>query len=228
MKNYSEIIYEDNHIIAVSKVGGALVQADKTKDRILPDDIKDYIKIKYDKPGNVYLGTLHRIDRPVSGLVLFGRTSKASSRLSEAFRKNQIHKTYLALTNKMPSTKKGHLSLYLAKDSKKNKSFVVNANHPKAKLSELDYEWIGSKAGIHLLKVNPITGRHHQIRVMLSHIGCTIKGDLKYGAFPANSDGNISLHAYQIEFIHPVQKEKMLLTAQLPETKEWNGFGKLL
>ncbi len=224
MKLYSEIIYEDNHIIAVNKNGGVLVQADKTKDSILSDAVKDYIKVKYNKPGNVYLGTIHRIDRPVSGLILFGRTSKASARLSKAFRENKIHKTYLALVSHKPSEVKGHLQFYLAKDARKNKSFVVNANHPKGKLSELEYEWLGSKKGMHVLKVKPITGRHHQIRVMLSHIGCVIQGDLKYGAFPANADGNISLHAYQISFIHPVQKEKMVLTASLPNTKEWNVF----
>jgi 23S rRNA pseudouridine1911/1915/1917 synthase len=228
MAAYSEILFEDNHLIAVNKIGGALVQADRTNDAILPDEIKNYLKTKYDKPGNVYLGTVHRIDRPVSGLVLFGRTSKASARLSLAFRENEIKKTYLAIVKNPPKEKVGHLTLYLAKDSVKNKSSVVNEKHAIGKLSELKYEWLGSKKGMHLIKVNPITGRHHQIRVMLSHIGCPINGDLKYGAFPANENGNISLHAYKIELIHPVHKEKITIIAEPPQQKDWDLFKDLL
>lgn len=220
---YSEILYEDNHIIAVNKRAGSLVQKDRTGDRCIADDIKDYIKVKYNKPGDVFLGTVHRLDRPVSGIMIFARTSKATTRLNEAFRNNKIHKTYWAVTEECPSKKSDDLKEYLLKNEKKNKSSVVY-NHPKSKLSELTYHWLDSKNKSHLLEVHPITGRHHQIRVMLSHIGAVIKGDLKYGASKANKDGNISLHARSIEFIHPVKKEKMILEAQPPRTREWMAY----
>ncbi len=222
--SFSEVTYEDNHIIVVNKLGGALVQGDKTGDRTLADDVKSYLKKKYNKPGNVFLGIVHRIDRPVSGLVLFARTSKALSRLSESFRLKKIHKTYWAITANLPSDKQGMLRLYLRKNQQKNKSFVVNKETKGGKLSELEYKIIASSNRSHLLELNPITGRHHQIRTMLSHIGCPIKGDLKYGAKRSNPDGNISLHAKEITFIHPVKKEEMSLEASLPNESLWNVF----
>ncbi|MEZ5009708.1 MAG: RluA family pseudouridine synthase [Chitinophagales bacterium] len=221
--NYSEIIYEDNHLIAVNKKGGVLVQGDKTKDAPLPVDVKAYIKEKYNKPGEVFLGVVHRIDRPVSGLVLFARTSKATTRLNQAFKDNKIDKTYWAIVTNKPPKKEDHLKQFLLKDSNKNKSFVTT-DQKKAKFSELTYKWIASTKEGHLLEVKPISGRHHQIRVMLSHIGCPIVGDLKYGAPKSNTDGNIALHALSIELIHPVQKEKIKLQAKLPQTDYWKAF----
>lgn len=224
---HSSIIYEDNHLIAVNKHAGVLVQGDKSKDPPLPEDVKAYIKEKYDKPGDVFLGVVHRIDRPVSGLVLFARTSKATVRLNKAFKDNHIDKTYWAIVTKKPPKKEDHLKLHLLKDSKKNKSFVSN-DQSIAKLSELKYRWIADSKEGHLLEVKPITGRHHQIRVMLSNMGCPIMGDLKYGAPKVNMNGNIALHALSMELMHPVKKEKLKLQANLPDEDYWNAFQHLL
>lgn len=224
---YSSIIYEDNHLIAVNKHAGVLVQGDKSKDPPLPEDVKAYIKEKYDKPGDVFLGVVHRIDRPVSGLVLFARTSKATVRLNKAFKDNHIDKTYWAIVTKKPPKKEDHLKQYLLKDSKKNKSFVSN-DQSKAKLSELKYRWIADSKEGNLLEVKPITGRHHQIRVMLSNMGCPIMGDLKYGAPKVNMNGNIALHALSMELMHPVKKEKLKLQANLPDEDYWKAFKHLL
>ncbi len=225
---YTEIIYEDNHLIAVNKKAGVLVQGDKTKDPILPDDVKAYIKKKYNKPGDVFLGTVHRIDRPVSGLVLFARTSKATSRLNTSFRDNLIDKTYWAIVQNRPLKKTGYIKEYLVKDTNKNKSFVASHSNQKAKLSELTYNWIASNNIGYLLEVKPITGRHHQIRVMLSNINCPILGDLKYGAKGNNPDGNISLHAKSMKLIHPVRKDEIKLEASLPNNKIWQSFKNLI
>ena len=221
-----DILYEDNHIIAVNKPAGVLMQGDVTGDKPLPDSVKDYIKVKYNKPGDVYLGVVHRIDRPVSGVVIFARTSKAGARLSDAFRNQKIEKTYLAIVEGKPPEPIGNLRHHLSKNAKLNKSYIDKSN--KGKLSELSYHWIGSSNGLHLLEVQPGTGRHHQIRVMLANIGCVIKGDLKYGSKRRNSDGNIALHASALKFIHPVKKEEMLLYAPLPNIPEWKKFSDLL
>lgn len=219
-----EILYEDNHLIAVNKPAGILVQGDVTRDETLPEMVKAYLKEKYDKPGKVFLGVTHRIDRPVSGVVLFGRTTKATRRVNEAFRKREVQKTYLAIVENPPPKQQDTLKAYLVKNRKLNKSFTTEPGkreYRKAKPSELFYRWIGSSDNYHLLEIRPVTGRHHQIRVMLSSIGCIIKGDLKYGAKRSNADGCISLHSRKLELVHPVRNEAMVLVAGLPDSDIW-------
>lgn len=217
-----QILYEDNHIIAVSKTCHEIVQGDKTGDTPLSDIVKAYIKEKYQKPGEVFLGVTHRLDRPTTGVVLFARTSKALSRLNAMFQSHeQIRKTYWAIVQTPPPTSQGRLENYLWRNEKQNKSFVVKPGTKDAKRAVLSYETIAQSDRYTLLEINLETGRHHQIRCQLAAIGSPIKGDLKYGAKRSNPDGGISLHARKIEFIHPVSKMPIEITAPVPEDKLW-------
>lgn len=218
------ILFEDNHLIAVNKLPGQIVQGDKTGDKTLGDFLKDYIKEKYQKPGKVFLGTIHRLDRPVSGVVLYAKTSKGLERMNEQFREKEIQKTYWAIVENKPAESSGTLIHYLLKNEKQNKSYIVAKEKAGALKSELDYSLITSSDKYHLLQVLPKTGRHHQIRVQLSSMGCIIKGDLKYGAKRSNADGSICLHARQIEFMHPVKKEPVKIIANPPDNPLWNYF----
>ena len=212
-----EVLYEDNHIIAVNKKPSDIVQGDKTGDRPLGEFVKDYIKKKYNKPGDVFLGVVHRLDRPVSGVILFARTSKALSRLNELFRCEQVQKTYWAVVKNKPNPTKDILVHYLKKNQQKNKSTAFNRKEDGSLKSELTYQLIKSLDNYHLLEVLPKTGRHHQIRVQLSKIGSFIKGDIKYGANRTNKDSSIHLHARKIEFIHPVKKKSISIIASPPK-----------
>ena len=212
-----DILYEDNHLIAVNKPATILVQSDHTNDTPLVEIVRSFIKKKYDKPGNVFTGVIHRIDRPVSGLVLFAKTSKGLSRMNELFKEKKITKTYWCLTEDIPQEKDGFLEGLLYKNEKKNKSFVDEKNSKKSLLAKLKYEVISNLDNYYFLKINPITGRHHQIRVQLSHVNAFIKGDLKYGAKRSNSDGSISLHARSLEFLHPIKKTKILIICPPPK-----------
>lgn len=223
-----EVLYEDNHIIAVNKKPSDIVQGDKTGDAPLSDFVKQYIKEKYQKPGEVFLGTVHRIDRPVSGIVLFARTSKALARLNEMFKTKEIQKTYWAIVKNKPDKAQGHLVHYLKKNEAKNKSQAFLKEQEGALKSELDYKILLSSDNYHLLEIKPITGRHHQIRAQLSSIGSPIKGDIKYGFDRTNKDASIHLHARKIEFIHPVQKNKIEIVSDPPDEVLWNFFLKQL
>lgn len=217
-----QILYEDNHIIAVSKTCHEIVQGDKTGDIPLSETVKAYIKEKYQKPGEVFLGVTHRLDRPTTGVVLFARTSKALTRLNDMFKSHErIKKTYWAIVQTPPPTSQGRLENYLWRNEKQNKSFVVKPGTKDAKRAVLSYETIAQSDRYTLLEINLETGRHHQIRCQLAAIGCPIKGDLKYGAKRSNPDGGISLHARKIEFIHPVCKMPIEITAPVPEDKLW-------
>jgi len=208
-----EVLYEDNHIIAVNKRSSDIVQGDKTGDTPLNEIVKLYIKKKYNKPGEVYLGTTHRIDRPVSGVLIFARTSKALERLNKMFKEKTIQKTYWAIVKNEPEESEAHLTHYLFKNQQKNKSIAYSKPTGDAKKSELKYKIIHHFKNFYLLEVTPFTGRHHQIRVQLSTIKSPIKGDLKYGFDRSNKDGSISLHARKIEFTHPVKKEPLTIIA---------------
>jgi 23S rRNA pseudouridine1911/1915/1917 synthase len=218
------VIYEDNHLIIVNKKAGVLVQGDKTGDKNLAEYVKDYIKEKYDKPGDVYLGTIHRLDRPVSGLIIFARTSKALERMNELFKKRKIQKTYWAITRKKPEKKNDRLTHWLVKNSETNKVTAYDREVPNSKKAELTYRYIGRINDYHLTEVSPITGRSHQIRVQLAAMGCPIRGDIKYGYPKGNADGSICLHSRRIYFIHPVKKEPLLCKAALPEQSFWEEF----
>lgn len=213
-----QILYEDNHLIALNKLAGQIVQADKTGDPCLADLLKDFIKQRDNKPGNVFCGVIHRIDRPVSGVVLFAKTSKALSRMNELIKQRDFRKIYRAVVTGKPPSTQGHLEDYLVRNQKLNKSFVTQGNtRPDAKLASLDYRLLASsRGGYHLLEIELHTGRHHQIRCQLAHIGCPIKGDLKYGAPRSNPDGSICLHAFKVEFEHPVKHETITITAPQP------------
>jgi 23S rRNA pseudouridine1911/1915/1917 synthase len=221
-----EVLYEDNHLIGVNKKAGDITQGDKTGDETLPDKVKAWLKVKYDKPGNVFCGVIHRLDRPTSGIVLLAKTSKGLSRMNAMFQKKQVQKTYWAIVEEKPSTDSGSLSDYLKKNDKQNKSYVVKKDTPEAKHAELDFKLIASSDRYYLLEINPRTGRHHQIRTQLANLGSVIKGDLKYGAKRSNGDGSISLHARKIQFTHPVSKEIISITAPVPEDKLWKWFEK--
>lgn len=216
-----QVIYEDNHIIIVSKRSGEIVQGDKTGDRTLADDVKQYIKEKYAKPGNVFLGVVHRLDRPVWGLVVFAKTSKALSRLNDMFRTGDVHKTYWAITPNCPAEPEAVLTDWISRNEKQNKSYAYDHEVPGSKKAMLHYKVIGRSDNYTLVEVNLMTGRHHQIRCQLANIGCPIKGDLKYGARRSNPDGSISLLARKIEFVHPVSKEKIYAEAPLPDDRLW-------
>jgi 23S rRNA pseudouridine1911/1915/1917 synthase len=220
-----KVVYEDNHIIIVNKESGEIVQGDKSGDQPLSEFVKAYIKQKYNKPGNVFLGVTHRLDRPVSGLVVFARTSKALARLNDMFRNGDIHKTYWAITQKCPEPSEGTLTHWITRNTQQNKSYAHDREVPNSKQAILNYRLIGKTDNYHLLEIQLMTGRHHQIRCQLSHIGSPIKGDLKYGAKRSNPDGSISLHARRIEFVHPVTKETINVEAPLPTLPPWNAFG---
>lgn len=217
-----QVVYEDNHIIIVSKRSGEIVQGDKTGDRTLADDVKQYIKEKYAKPGNVFLGVVHRLDRPVWGLVVFAKTSKALSRLNDMFRTGDVHKTYWAITQNCPAEPEATLTDWIRRNEKQNKSYAYDREVPNSKKAMLHYKVIGRSDNYTLVEVNLMTGRHHQIRCQLANIGCPIKGDLKYGARRSNPDGSISLLARRIEFVHPVSKEHITVEAPLPDDKLWH------
>jgi len=219
-----EVIYEDNHIIAVNKKAGDIVQADKTGDAPLSDTIKAYIKQRYDKPGDVFLGTIHRIDRPTTGIILYARTSKGLSRMNELFSSKKIHKTYWAIVENKPAADSGTLIHTLKKNEVQNKSYVVPESDKLGKKAVLHYKLVASSDRYHLLEVELETGRHHQIRVQLSKIECSIKGDLKYGAARSNKDGSISLHARSIRFEHPIKKTELRLVAKVPNDPLWKYF----
>ena len=222
-KNNLEVLFEDNHIIIVNKKAGDITQGDKTGDKPLSDVVKEYIKDKYNKPGNVFIGTVHRLDRPTSGVLIFARTSKALERLNKMLREKTIDKTYWALVKDTPKKPIDSLINFLKKDSKKNKSFVYKKEVEGSKKAILHYKVIKKLDNYSLLEIDLETGRHHQIRTQLSHIGSPIKGDLKYGFKRSNKDGSISLHARKIEFIHPVSKEKISITAPTPKDVIWNA-----
>ncbi len=219
-----EVIFEDNHLIIVNKSAGEIVQGDKTGDIPLSDMVKAYVKKKYNKPGDVFLGTIHRLDRPTSGIVIFARTSKSLTRMNEMFKNKTIQKTYWAITEKAPHPTKGELIHYLRKNESQNKSYASLTEVKDAKKSELTYCLVKSLDKYHCIEVLPKTGRHHQIRVQLSSIGCIIKGDLKYGAKRNNPDGSIHLHARKVSFIHPVSKENIVVTANPPKDVLWDAF----
>nr|WP_314755881.1 RluA family pseudouridine synthase [uncultured Prevotella sp.] len=221
-----QIVFEDNHIIIVNKESGEIVQGDKTGDTPLSELVKNYIKEKYHKPGNVFLGVVHRLDRPVAGLVVFAKTSKALTRLNEMFRKGEVHKTYWALTQNKPANMEGTLTHWLVRNEKQNKSYAYDREVPNSKKSVLEYKEIGRTDRYTLLEVKLLTGRHHQIRCQLAHMGCPIKGDLKYGAKRSNPDGSISLLSYHVEFVHPVSKETIFLDAPLPSDPLWQSLAK--
>ena len=218
------VVYEDNHIIIVNKTASEIVQGDKTGDTPLSETVKEYLKEKYQKPGNVFIGVTHRLDRPVSGLVLFAKTSKALSRLNEMFKRGEVQKTYWAVVKNRPPQEEGTLSHWLLRNEKQNKSYAYDKEKPGSKHALLDYRLIAASDNYYLLEVNLKTGRHHQIRCQLSKMGCPIKGDLKYGFARSNTDGSICLHARRIAFVHPVSKEVIELTAPLPSGNLWNGF----
>ncbi len=219
-----EILYEDNHVIVVNKKSSDIVQGDKTGDKTLPDAIKEYLKEKYNKPGNVFCGVVHRLDRPTSGAVIFARTSKALERLNKQFRDKETAKIYWAIVDKKPDSLSGKLVHFLKKNENQNKSYVTNEKSVGAKQAILNYSFLRSSDQFHLLEIQLETGRHHQIRVQLSSINCHIKGDLKYGAKRSNDDGSISLHARKISFNHPTTHELIEVTAPVPPDALWQFF----
>ncbi len=222
------VLYEDNHIIAVNKNSSEIVQGDKTGDAPLSDIIKNYLKEKYNKPGEVFCGVTHRLDRPVSGVVLFAKTSKALTRLNEMFKNHEVNKIYWAIVKEKPTLIEGRLEHFLVRNEKQNKSVAHDKMVPNAKAAALNYKIIGHSETYYLLEVNLETGRHHQIRCQLAKMGCPIRGDLKYGFPRSNPNGGISLHARKVEFIHPVSKQIIEITAPVPEDdKLWNEMMKL-
>ena len=216
-----QVVYEDNHIIIVSKRSGEIVQGDKTGDEPLSETVKRYIKEKYGKPGEVFLGVVHRLDRPVSGLVVFARTSKALTRLNKMFAEGDVHKTYWAITKNTPKEPKGTLTHWIVRNEQQNKSYAYDKEKPHAKKAILHYRVIGHSDNYSLIEVRLMTGRHHQIRCQLAAMGCPIKGDLKYGAPRSNPDGSISLLSRRMEFVHPVSKENICVEAPLPDDPLW-------
>jgi 23S rRNA pseudouridine1911/1915/1917 synthase len=219
-----EILYEDNHVIVVNKKSSDIVQGDKTGDATLPDAIKSYLKEKYNKPGNVFCGVVHRLDRPTSGAVIFARTSKALERLNKQFREKETDKVYWAIVDKKPESRTGKLVHYLRKNENQNKSYVTNESSVGAKQAVLNYTYLRSSDKFHLLEIALETGRHHQIRVQLATINCHIKGDLKYGAKRSNEDGSICLHARKISFNHPTTNQLIEVIAPLPPDTLWQFF----
>ena len=218
------VVYEDNHIIVVNKTASEIVQGDKTGDTPLSETVKEYLKVKYNKPGNVFSGVTHRLDRPVSGLVVFAKTSKALARLNDMFRLGEVKKTYWAIVKDRPKELEGELIHWMVRNEKQNKSYAYDKERPNSKKAILRYKLIGHSQNYHLLEVDLQTGRHHQIRCQLAKMGCPIKGDLKYGSPRSNPDGSICLHARRVTFVHPVSKEVIDITAPLPSGNLWNGF----
>ena len=221
-----KVLYEDNHIIVINKAAGEIVQGDKTGDKSLCDTMKAYIKEKYAKPGNVFIGLPHRLDRPVSGIVVFAKTSKALERLNRMFSEGSVKKIYWALTKGIPNPAEAELESWILRNEKMNKSFSYPKEVKGSKRAVLHYRLAAASQNYNLIEVELKTGRHHQIRCQLSSIGCPIKGDLKYGAQRSNPDGSISLHARYIEFVHPVSKELIAVTAPLPKDRLWQSFEK--
>lgn len=222
------ILYEDNHIIAVNKTTSEIVQGDKTGDEPLSETLKRFLKEKYNKPGEVFIGVIHRLDRPVSGVVIFAKTSKALARLNDMFKNKEMEKTYWAIVQNKPKETEGRLEHFLIRNEKQNKSYAYPTEKPNSKKSILTYKLIASSERYHLLEINLETGRHHQIRCQLASMGCAIKGDLKYGAPRSNPNGGISLHARKVKFIHPVSKQNIEITAPVPEdNKLWSVFGEI-
>lgn len=217
----ADVLYEDNHLIVINKRASEIVQVDEGGDEPLCEKVKAFLKLKYKKEGNVFLGVTHRLDRPVSGAIVFAKTSKSLSRLNKMFQSKEIQKTYWALTLKVPSKKQGRLKHYLIKDRKKNKTTAHNHEVSGSKCSELEYKTLESFGDMSLLEVTPLTGRSHQIRVQLASMGCIIKGDLKYGASDPNFDKSICLHSRQVEFIHPVSQKEVSIVAPLHREKLW-------
>lgn len=225
MLDKEKILYEDNHLIVVNKAVGELVQGDETGDRTLADDVKEYLKVTYDKKGNVYLGIPHRLDRPTSGIVVYAKTEKALVRLNEMFRsEGGIRKTYWAVVDRRPPEDEGTLVHYIVRDSRLNKSTAYRNEVKGSRVAKLSYTLLASSDRYHLLSIELHTGRHHQIRAQLKAIGVHIKGDLKYGAERSNPDGGISLHARRITFIHPVKKEEITIVAPPPKDTLWSYF----
>jgi len=222
-----EVLYEDNHVLAVNKPAGLLVHGDETGDTTLADLAKAYIRQKYNKPGNVFIGVVHRLDRPVSGVVLLAKTSKALSRLNELFRSKKTQKTYWALVHNRPQQEQGTLVHWLVKDSNRNVTTVYAKENPKGARSELHYRLLHQQQGSYLLEINPITGRPHQIRVQLASMRCPILGDLKYGATQPLPDKSIALHAHRLQFEHPTLKTPITVSAPLPTVAVWNPFRQL-
>lgn len=219
------ILYEDNHLMIINKLSGELVQPDTTGDPALEDEIKEFIRLRDAKPGNVFLGIVHRIDRPVSGAVIMAKSGKALARLNEMIKNREIRKIYWAITENMPMPEEGSLTHHLVRDSKTNKSKVHAKPTKDSKEAKLNYKLLASSTNYHLIEVELLTGRHHQIRAQLSKIGCSIKGDLKYGAARSNKDGSISLHSRLLEFIHPVRKEPVKVLSPAPTSDPlWQYF----
>lgn len=218
------VLLEDNHLIVINKRASQIVQGDKTGDVPLSEHLKNYLKVKYNKPGKVFLGVIHRLDRPVSGAVVFARTDKALSRMNEIFRSRDVQKVYWAIVERRPAREEGKLINWLNKNEKQNKSYVVKDGTAGALRAELDYKLLASSDKYHLLEVQLHTGRHHQIRCQLANMGCIIKGDLKYGAKRSNPDASISLHARSISFTHPVKGERVEIVAPVPDDKLWQYF----
>lgn len=219
-----KVLYEDNHIIIVYKESGEIVQGDKTGDKPLSETVKEWLKTKYNKPGNVYLGVVHRLDRPVAGLVVFGKTSKATARLSRMFHDGDVHKTYWAIVANSPEQESARLTNWIVRNERLNKSFAYDHEVKDSKKAILDYHVIGHGDRYTLLEVKLLTGRHHQIRCQLAHIGCPIRGDLKYGAKRSNPDGSISLLSHKVEFEHPVSHKMISIVSPLPDERLWHAI----
>lgn len=222
------VVYEDNHIIIVNKTASEIVQGDKTGDVPLSETVKQYLKEKYHKPGNVFIGVPHRLDRPVSGLVVFAKTSKALSRLNEMFKNSEVKKTYWAIVKQTPAETEGELVNYLVRNEKQNKSYAYDTEKPGSKKAILHYRLIARSDNYSLLEVDLKTGRHHQIRCQLAKMGCPIKGDLKYGFPRSNPDGSICLHARRVRFVHPVSKELIDVVAPVPSDNLWRSLASSL
>ncbi len=220
----SSVLYEDNHLIIVNKRPSEIVQGDKTGDTPLSDKIKQYLKLKYNKPGNVYLGVAHRIDRPVSGIVIFARTDKALTRINQILKERSISKKYWAVVKNAPPATSGHLQHFIKKNEANNKSYIVKETDPGAQLAELNYKLVTKSDHYYLLEIELLTGRHHQIRAQLAAMGCPIKGDLKYGFNRSNSDASIHLHARSVKFNHPVSLKEIFIVADPPKDAVWDYF----
>ena len=218
------VLHEDNHLIAVKKLAGEIVQSDKTGDVTLAEKVKAYIKRKYKKPGDVFLGIIHRLDRPVGGVIIFARTSKSLSRMNALFREKEVSKEYWAIVEEKPPLEEGELINWLKKNQEKNRSRAYEIEVKESKKAILNYQLVGRSKNYFYLKINPLTGRHHQIRVQLSFMGCSIKGDVKYGAKRTNKDGGIHLFAKSISFVHPIKKELLTISANPPVDPLWNEF----
>lgn len=223
-----EILFEDNHLIAVNKKVSDLVQGDKTGDDTLADRVKEYIRVKYNKPGDAFLGIVHRLDRPVSGVVLFAKTSKALERLNAMFQERLIEKHYLAIIKERPPSEEGMLVHFLKKNEKQNRSYAYETQVKGSREASLSYRVAGHSNRYYLLDISLHSGRHHQIRCQLAHVGCPIKGDLKYGFGRSNDNGGISLHAYSLSFMHPVKKEPVKIIAPMPAYDVWPLFREMV